>query len=193
MACDTSQSVPRDTEHTPIFSSPTRLECLPDGPSNNPPGSATIHLWSKALVNACARAVGGARLSRIIDAVLIPRAPSGSSSWLAVGTCGREFVGAGSLRRRARGCDASLLRWRARVRLRCPHGARGGGVYDGTDAHFCSTLRTSTHGNCYDVDVASQKVAFVRASVKRSGRALRRRHGGLLGEDWKSLRLAATG
>ena len=52
MACDTSQSVPRDTEHTPIFSSPTRLECLPEGPSNKPPGSATIHLWSKAFVNA---------------------------------------------------------------------------------------------------------------------------------------------
>ena len=52
VACDTRQSVPRDTEHAPILSSPTRLECLPLGPSNSPPGSATIHLWSKAFVNA---------------------------------------------------------------------------------------------------------------------------------------------
>ena len=54
---------PKYTDKTKTaFKSPTRLECLPLGPSNSPPGSATIHLWSKALVNACARAAGGARL-----------------------------------------------------------------------------------------------------------------------------------
>jgi len=88
---------------------------------------------------------GGARLPWIIDAGAAPRAPSGSSSWRAVGACGRAFVGVGSLRRRARGCDASLLRWRARVRFAALVVPRGDGVWMNARRRAFATLRLSSH------------------------------------------------
>ena len=119
------------------MSSPTRAECLPDGPSNKPPGSATIHLWSKALVNA----------SRTIWFVIVACA------------CGLRVARGlvGSLRRQregSRGVIVSLRRLReggpretiaamalARARLRCPHGRTAIDVDTGTGMNFCVPSR----------------------------------------------------
>ena len=116
------------------MSSPTRLECLPLGPSKRPPGSATIHLWSKAFVNA----------SRTIWFVIVACA------------CGLRVEVRG-VRRRARGREGFAAAMAYACALRCegglcvmagaarrrgarasllPSWARGDGVNAGAGAHL---------------------------------------------------------